>query len=149
MQAAFDPVAELELTEEQVGNLRKLSAYLLTLPVDYPKFAMSSFTSGDDGGGGDTVRVPECGTAACAAGHGPTAGVDPEPGETWAGYSYRAFIDYGDGWDWLFSACWAEVDNSAHGAAARIDYLLAHGLPDNYWNQMVGDEPISYRELAS
>jgi len=140
-----------ELSEQQRANLTKLAAYLRTLPEDYPDFAMSQFVAGAYGQGFDPASVPECGTAACAAGHGPSAGVPFIPGETWAEYSFRAFVprededgnDWGD-WDWCFGAGWASTDNTAHGAAARIEWFLKNGVPDDGDDQRWGDAPLCY-----
>lgn len=146
------------LTVEQVANCRKLIAYLRTLPVDYPDFEMSDFVAadGDRDGRQAFAHVAECGTAACAAGHGPKAGVSPIEGETWYAYSRRAFCDdigcedIGiTPWDWCFSANWTDVDNSAHGAADRMEYMLDNGIPDNAGNVQYGGDPLPYRVAAS
>lgn len=139
----FDPCAELGLSKQQVKNLRKLAAYLKTLPVDYPDFAMDEYVRGVDPG--EQARVAECGTAACAAGHGPAAGVKPMPGENWTDYSFRAFADPLESWSWCFESTWSGVDNTAHGAAARIEFMLREGVPDNMNMQMYGHAPLSYR----
>lgn len=139
---AFDPIADLGLTKQQVKNLRKLAAHLRTLPVDYPDFGMTSFVRGHQDGG--KAFKAECGTAACAAGHGPRAGIRPRAGERWFDYSWRAFAE-DSAWYWCFSSAWAGVDNSAHGAADRIEYMLSHGVPANYRDQMYGDVSPSYR----
>lgn len=62
------------------SNLEKLAAYLETLPVDYQHFSMRSYLTKD----GSYVSYPEeantaidCGTIACAVGHGPAAGSPP------------------------------------------------------------------------
>ena len=33
---------------------------------------------------------------------------------------------------WIFDGGWARWDNTPHGAAKRIDYLLEHGVPDEF-----------------
>lgn len=128
----------VNLTRWQRANLAKLAAYLWTLPADYPDFEMSRFIRPRNF---DCVpayaHVAVCGTAACAAGHGPRAGIKPRKNETWYSYSYRAFIDGGndggDAWYWVFSAGWTDYDNTVHGAAARIEYMLEVGLPDKWF----------------
>lgn len=138
-----------DITPEQRANLAKLAAYLRTLPPEYPDFAMDQFVAGIGGSGGSLVSTPECGTAACAAGHGPLAGVPFVEGETWGRYSRRAFINASpfaanDAWDWCFAATWSNVDNTAHGAAARIEWMLKNGVPDNADEQRWGEEPLCY-----
>lgn len=138
------------ITDEQRANLTKLAAYLLTLPAEYPDFEMESYVR-PRGELDNAIAVkldtfahlPECGTAACAAGHGPRAGIDFEPGESWNIYSRRAFAG-GDEWSWCFGALWAHVDNTAHGAAARIEWMLANGLPDDAGDQELSDAPLCY-----
>lgn len=132
------------ITDEQRANLAKLAAYLRTLPPEYPDFEMNTFVQGDFGHGSHDARVPVCGTAACAAGHGPTAGIVPLKGETWSEYSVRAFCSDDKDWNWCFDAYWSKVDNTAHGAAARIEWLLANGLPDDAVDQRWGDAPLCY-----
>lgn len=134
--------APVDLTDEQIANCRKLAAYLRTLPADYPDFEMSDFVQGGDY---DHAHVA-CGTAACAVGHGPGAGIKPLKSEGWFDYSSRCFITdiESEAWDWCFHGRWSVVDNTAHGAAARIEYMLNHGLPDSAWKQRQGRAPRSY-----
>jgi len=135
-------LVKLGITLEQAANLRKLADYLLTLPAQYPDFEMASYAKNVDAS--DLVTVPECGTAACAAGHGPLAGVRPLFGETWDTYSHRAFASKDDAWSWCFSASWAWVDNTAHGAARRILWLLKSGVPDDAMEQAACEAPLCY-----
>lgn len=121
-------------------NLAKLATYLESLPDDYEAFDMSSFFDSTDheaeisyalhNGG-----VHNCGTSACAVGHGPAAGflLNPDEigwfGPRWSEYSARVFTyPHTPEWDWMFSGAWCEVDNTIKGAAARIRYLLAGNL---------------------
>lgn len=98
--------------------------------------------------------APECGTTACAAGHGPFYGIKKKKGEGWDRYIDRVFLPgyltrpsidmMQEVWAWLFSWSWANYDNTAKGAAKRIYTLLDKGLPDNAKEQMLGDVPRSY-----
>lgn len=137
-----------DLTDEQRSNLTKLAAYLRTLPAEYPDFEMDLFTQDGQGYGRHIAHKPACGTAACAAGHGPWAGIDPLPGETWVAYSHRAFAERGSGFSWCFDERWSRIDNSAHGAAARIEWMLEHGIPEDADEQRWGDAPLCYRTPA-
>lgn len=135
------------VTPARRSRLELLASYLEGLPVDYSHFGMSYWVLGsDDDKEAKYARhnggVPSCGTAACAAGHGPAAGVLVPPrfvtqrgGVDWEGYAREVFL--GDGpyfvFSWLFSAGWDDEDNSHYGAAARIRYLLANdGPPPGY-----------------
>jgi hypothetical protein len=145
----------VDLTDEQRTNLAKLAAYLRTLPADYPDFAMNDFVL-DSSGKKGIAHVASCGTAACAVGHGPKAGIKPKSGESWHAYSYRTLIPimFGDdvdddAWAWCFSGIWAHVDNTVHGAAARIEWMLEHGVPKNGSGQRFGCEPLCYTVEAA
>jgi len=102
----------------------------------------------DDIISGSHINVPEkmtveiyssCGTTACAVGHGPLAGIPVLPGETWHDYEYRVFgvskVIGWQAWSFLFSGQWADspLNNTAKGSAARIDYFLKHGVPEDYY----------------
>jgi hypothetical protein len=78
-----------------------------------------------------------CGTVACAAGHGPAAGIPFKSGEfelgidndwgniNWNRYITRAFgVELTFVFDFLFGSKWRIYDNHHYGAAARIRYLL-------------------------
>jgi hypothetical protein len=129
-------------------NLKKLADYLLTLPEDYAEFDMAGFfyahTPADErdyalNNGG----VSRCGTAACAVGHGPSAGFLFQEHELndvevhWDVYTHRLFCDVRDEdgnntreFEWMFSSFWSFCDNTPHGAAKRINYYLEHGVPE-------------------
>ena len=119
---------KLGLTTQQVLNLARLADYLRGLPEDYEDFGMTQFMADRHGREVDVgVIQNSCGTVACAVGHGPAAGIQPLPGERqWWDYSYRAFVN-GDHplWEYLFSSGWDRIDDTHHGAAARIAYALA------------------------
>jgi hypothetical protein len=139
--------SSLNITDEQEANLRKLAAYLLTLPADYPDFEMRDFVQSGEYEKREFVHQPACGTAACAVGHGPNAGIEPAPYlESWRDYSVRAFglNFWSPDWDWCFSGEWADVDNTVHGAAKRVIHLLANGLPEDAEGQRCGWAELSY-----
>ena len=125
----------VELTDTQRANLARLADYLETVPQS--AFDMESFEEETD-----------CGTVACAVGHGPAAGFPKPVLEAWTSYSSREFAPDSPAWDWCFFGRWSETDNTPQGAAARIRYMLEHGVPENYEEQMCGDEPLSYEVTA-
>lgn len=124
-----------------IENLTKLAVYLEGLPSDYDHFGMASFVESNHGfeklqnyalnNGG----VHTCGTAACAAGHGPAAGIlVPKKYVTaysvnWVLYSREKFDLDSAEWEWLFDGGWTDYDDTHQGAAARIRYLLEHKKP--------------------
>lgn len=138
-------------TATQRKNLLKLAAYLESLPADYSHFGMRFYA--DHRGDCDlpmeedlyAAKDPQgfltnCGTVACAVGHGPAAGIRPKTSEfymdgrkafdfDWNVYVERAF---GIGptteeFAFLFSDKWVGLDDHHYGAAARIRYYLDTG----------------------
>ncbi len=99
---------------EQRANLAKLADYLIGLPADYGHFNMETFGGlGSEGFGSEDyppaqadTKLHTCGTVACAAGHGPAAGIPPKQFDTWDSYIERSFgIKRADGLYWdVFSA---------------------------------------------
>ena len=53
-------------------------------------------------------------------------------------------VEYEDVWEWCFDCQWIFIDNTPTGAALRIEWLLNHGLPENWKNQMRGREKLCY-----
>lgn len=127
-------------------NLKKLADYLATGNTAM-RFNMTGYCSAP-GGSGLNPTEHGCGTVACAVGHGPAAGMKPLHNQSWETYSSYAFglIAYSDEWGWCFDPEWAATDNTPEGAAARINWLLDHGLPDRWCDQMRGDFPLCYRQ---
>lgn len=131
----------LRITGEQRANLAKLAAYLYQLPQDYTGFNMKFYDN--------FIREPyeerKCGTIACAAGHGPKAGIAALDGESWCRYVDRVFTNENSSlYTFLFSGSWDLVDQTAHGAAKRTYYALQHGIPGNYHSQINGRGPLCY-----
>lgn len=103
-----------------------------------------------------------CGTSACALGHGPAAGIPLAKshietermngasivtGINWGAYT-RNFLPCENDMDWefLFGGDWAYFDNHHWGAAARIRYVLDNGgIPaeKDKWGDL---EPMSKKE---
>jgi hypothetical protein len=123
-------------------NLRALSAGLKSL-VD--KFDMSNFVvAGELGVPHQSIQtlIHNCGAAACAVGYGPTFGIRAYHNETWDVYAERVFVDDVEDSDfnWMFAGEWSEYDNTPQGAAKRIDYFLAYGIPDHFDDSDAVDE---------
>ena len=126
----------VELTDTQRSNLTRLADYLAKGKTKH-QFDMR-----------DYYEESPCGTVACAAGHGPAAGVRMMKAEDWVEYVDRVFGESVAQWYWCFCDCWGSTDNTPQGAAARIRYMLENGVPENYDEQMCGDEPLSYEVTA-
>jgi len=156
-----------KLTKAQRARLDKLATYLEGLPKDYRHFDMADYVLGVEDGDKEATYarhnggVNACGTAACAVGHGPAAGVLVPPRfvtKLWNGYVDVDWHQYstlflgndGDGYpeenlfEWAFSGGWVSADNHHWGAAARIRYLLDHGAPPKCWDYDPGPY-ASYR----
>ena len=128
----------MTLTPAVRKRLDKLATYLEGLPEDYAHFSMDLYVRGAtfrrevvyarrNGG------VASCGSSACAAGHGPAAGILVPPRFIKDG---RVEWDDYAGWlcgdslferIWCFGGLWDEYDNHHYGAAARIRSLLDRG----------------------
>lgn len=111
-------------TDEQRANLAKLADYLDALPADYRCFEMHSYHS--DAVYPSSASVPECGTTACAVGHGPAAGFPATRYENWDEYRIRLFgpgsIFVPGAAQYMFSPL---NPNDPHAAAGRIRKVLA------------------------
>lgn len=130
-------------------NLKKLADGLRgPLLIDFDMF---SYVRSIDRELPVTVVGNGCGTAACACGHATYLVAPKRKGEDFESYSERLFGLNPEltnrGWDWCFSCQWTEVDNTAQGAADRIDWLLDKGLPipDLIEGMMAGTIPLCYR----
>ena len=128
-------------------NLRRLAVYLRALPEGYEHFDMKRYRSDYEAA---SAKPLGCGTVACAVGHAPFALPDCPilPGMTWGGYSSAYLTDERDAWRWCFNYWWVDTDNTAKGAADRIDWLLNRGLPKDWNEQMWGHAPLCYREAV-
>ena len=61
----------------------------------------------------------------------------------WSEY-FTGLLGGGDEWDWCFASDWKTTDNTHTGAALRIEWLLSHGLPENWESQMYRREELCY-----
>jgi hypothetical protein len=135
----------MRMTPEQIENLNKLSDYLWK--GEFPEgthFDMCTYCAKG------MQTQPTCGSVGCAVGHGPYAGIEKIPGEGFSEYCERCFgcglfSDFG-AWDWCFSGKWEDVDNTAKGAAKRIQWLLEKGTPshDDIAEQQCATTPLCY-----
>lgn len=147
----------VELTNEQFHNYRKLAAYLSKV-ADSKHFDMGSFAykmvpEDDDDGEIYEIHVSlepdkvavltntcttdhhDCGSAGCAIGHALFAGIGkgaPElEWDSWWSYTERNFgtSDGRNAFTWCFGSEWKSYDNTPKGAAKRILYMLDNGAP--------------------
>lgn len=135
-----------ELSTKHRNNLQKLATYLKALPEGYEHFHMGTYFQdrGDEYSGQcpselETQSYTRCGTIACAAGHGPAAGVIATiDGCSWDEYILEEFgvewrCNSGDAnWSYLFAWNWELFDNTPQGAGERIEYFLANGVPEGF-----------------
>ena len=134
-------LTDVGVLPKHVKNLRILADHLATLPAEYESFSMANYVyqnAADDAGPHELSTIP-CNTVACSIGHGPSAGIPVGDCESWYEYiKENLCLPKTLACDWLFSSNWTFVDNTPQGAAARIKYLLEHGLPDDYQAMQVG-----------
>lgn len=140
-------IRPVKVTTGQRSNLLKLATYLETLPKDYERFDMATFYDkndwGDAGIAVSDLKQIGCGTVACAAGHGPAAGIKftnvyaVDGDHDWGQYSRDNFSgEDRNFWEWMFGGDWGGYDNSHWGAAARIRYFLENdGIPELFFQK--------------
>ena len=173
----WTPEDHMRLSPDHRKHLGILATHLERLPWDYNHFTMrtffadrtESFLNGKRNRNyvnlDQYLTKPElieqnCGTVACALGHGPAAGISPfllDDGEDmiaclddfdWLKYA-TLFCEDPIDFYWLFSGGWGSVDDTHRGAAARIRYLLAHGHPpkgffhDRHYEDLPSGTPIT------
>lgn len=133
----------LNLSAEHIGNLRKMAAYLRSgkLKADFDMTDVAE----------DYCLLDSCGSVGCVIGHGTFVLGARFHWESWSVYQERVFgvPCFSSANDWLFSASWKRSDNTPEGAAARIDWLLANGVPTDFMEQMYGDKPLCYSHLLT
>ena len=162
-QPDLESAAErLRVTREQASNLLALALHLRSLPEGYAGFNMDWWYVRDGWRqhfvSAEPVR-PACGTVACAAGHGPSAGIAPLREEPWTEYVARVFGTCGGAEAperhglhlWCFSEMWGESIFSSHrDAATRIlralhDPVSLSELRVDYQTLCLGYHPLSER----
>lgn len=133
------------LTPARRVRVDKLATYLEGLPKRYRHFNMGWWLSGaSDSAEVDYALnnggVASCGTSACAAGHGPAAGILVPPrficsyrsGDKYVDWQEYTSLFVGKDVDcilWCFGGSWDEFDKHHWSAAARLRYLLDNGRP--------------------
>lgn len=137
----------LNLSAEHRANLLRMAAYLRSgaLGTD---FGMESYEQGSD----EYNLSTHCGSVGCVIGHGSIAIRRKRSGESWRDFCHSLFginvLRQGDGaWSWMFNSSWSRVDNTPEGAAARIEWFLANGVPENWEAQLYRGEPLCYSIL--
>ena len=128
-------------------NLRRLADYLeryaelLSEENDaLPKFDMSIYTNQEF-----IDNATHCGTAGCAVGHGPFAGIPKSDSECWSKYSERVFCAQptdtaGDIWEFMFGSAWARTEFSGPGdASLRIRLVSYLSKPGSCMDDFIGN----------
>jgi hypothetical protein len=131
-------------------NLLKAAAYIRTVPQS--KFDMDIWRGTDK-----NKPQHECKSIGCVIGH--CTILDPNIKKAVKKYSLGLSFDYYDWatdfftleydqWEWCFSYVWKNSDNTPEGAALRIEWLINHGLPDNWEKQMNGEAELCYTKKS-
>ena len=128
-------------------NLQLMADHLKT-NVKQENFHMGEYRGDDD------LSNPVCGSVGCTVGTCSVLDVENVMNnfifpngeiEFWAWSEDFTGIYRGeDEWSWCFHSKWRNTDNTPMGAALRIEWLLNHGLPENWKNQMRGKEELCY-----
>jgi hypothetical protein len=144
----FKFMKDSDMKKRHKKNLKKLAKFLIK-GEDLVNFDMGAFCI-DNKGFHLAPQKHECGTVACALGHGPAAGIAvierpavvSEDGYAsavlrsnvleWEIYCIENFgIDFaGDEFMFLFDDEWSGYDNTAKGAGHRIMWFLENGAPN-------------------
>lgn len=122
-------------------NLKKLADFIKTVPQEI--FDMRDIRRG-------RTDNAECDSVGCVIGHATVLYEGELPR-----YSDSGSIDFSAFWNrfgelpfidssWIVCSSWKYVDNTPLGASKRIEWLLKHGLPKNWENQMNGKAPLCY-----
>jgi len=123
-------------------NLNRMADYIETIPQD--RFDMHTFRTGE------SVNH-ECDSVGCVIGHCTILDKNPLPMhrfgyidfDSWSS-DFTGLDSFSDEWRYLFFGLWTAVDNTPTGAAKRIRYLIEHGLPEDWHEQIEGKAPLSY-----
>ena len=104
--------------------------------------------------GNDDFSNPVCGSAGCAVGNCTVLDsenvienfTNSEGRIYFAAWSkdFTGIYRVEDEWKWCFHPAWKNTDNTPTGAALRIEWLLNHGLPENWNRQMYDKEKLCY-----
>ena len=127
------------ISDTQRENLKKLVRFFESLPEDYGNLEMYMWAHDEMEAANATPEHP-CGTPACLAGHGPSAGIPLQKhggSINWANYASRAF-----GYrhlDFLFGFGWPD---SIPEGLARIKLVLANNVPEDWYysDRFTGEE---------
>jgi hypothetical protein len=128
-------------------NLQRMADYIRTVPKE--KFHMGEYRKG-------SWKKHQCGSVGCVIGHctildkieniSLTIGL----GIDFTAWSekFTGLIAWSSEWDWCFHAVWKHTDNTPTGAADRIEWLLNHGLPEDWYEQIIGENPLIYKQQS-
>jgi hypothetical protein len=125
-------------------NLQRMADHIRTVPQEL--FDMRRFRSGKK----DTH---ECTSVGCIIGICTILDPEPLPMLNSITIDFNGWTKKITGmsvitneWYWCFSMYWVDTDNTPTGAADRIEWLLNHGLPEDWEDQMCGDAPLCYKK---
>ena len=126
----------------------QLMANHLKISVKQVNFNMDQYRGNYD------FRNPVCGSAGCTIGTCSVLDVenviknftDSDGRIEFHAWSedFTGLLGGEDEWEWCFGPSWKTKDNTPTGAALRIEWLLNHGLPENWKNQMYDDDELCY-----
>jgi hypothetical protein len=125
-------------------NLQRMADYIRTVPQE--SFHMSVYRLG-------SKVYHKCNSVGCVIGHCtvlddfdniPTLWDDEINFPEWS-ENYTGLASGESEWIWCFASLWNQTDNTPTGAADRIEWLLKNGLPEDWYEQLTGKNPLIYR----
>lgn len=135
----------------KLDNLLKMADYIENVPQD--AFNMGFYRTGNE-------HKHNCDSIGCIIGHcvildsftnipfyHDVFGIYCIDFDLWS-QQYTGIRSYSMSWRYLFSPEWSyrPTDNTPKGAAKRIRYYVKNGLPENWYLQITGREPLSYNQ---
>jgi hypothetical protein len=122
-------------------NLQRMADYIRTIPKEL--FDMGEYRTGQ-------TITNECDSVGCVLGHCTVLNPDPLPKDRFGSIDFNRWAYKFTGtteneWVWCFGSTWRNTDNTTEGAALRIEWLIKHGLPENWRAQYNNETPLCYK----
>lgn len=144
----MDDNIKLKLSDEVISNYKKLAELLTNRKPEHFRMGLFAHDCRQQKiPPNKAERHNSCETTACALGWAAILGVGKTNYKSWQEYHLNNFagpvLSRGKKdvcYQWCFSGLWEFVDPTPEGVVARINYMLEHGIPSDYYEQVRGEE---------